>query len=430
MPLDMSVTDFTVLADPNTLSICMPDDAVYSIDVQSVNGFIDTVVLSLTGNPSGTTVDFSPSTANAPYTSELTIGSTGAGSVGSYDMEITGLSAPTSHTTTVHLELRDVPPAVTLISPPNGAINTPLKPLLDWQAAVDAIDYTVEVDDDSGFGSIDYSATVIDTEHKVNVYLDPETLYYWRVRADNACGTGSYSTVFSFTTKEVPKVLLVDDDDNDPDVQSIYAATLDTFPRIEGYDVWDTLNSDNEPDAEYLSFYDVVIWFTGAEYDPPAGPGAEGEAALSTWLDSSGCLLVSSTDYHWAKGLTPFMHEYLGVELVDDDTGQKLVTGVNTVFDGLGPYPMDYDNLFTDYSDEIFPSDTAEVAFTGTNPHGSGRPAGVNNLGSTYATTYLGYPLEAIESAGDREEVFAAFYDWCDSRTAWYTMYIPLLQGG
>ena len=179
----------------------------------------------------------------------------------------------------------------------------------------------------------------------------------------------------------------------------------------------------------------VVIWFTGAEFDEPAGPGAEGEAALSTWLDSSGCLLISSPDYHYAKGLTPFMHEYLGVELVDDDTGQNDLTGVNAVFDGLGPYTMDYSILGNDYSDEIFPSGTAEVAFTGKNPNSpvtGGRPAGVNNLGNTYATTFLGYPWEAIESAGGREDVFTAFYDWCDSRTALYSykMYIPMLQGG
>ena len=43
-----------------------------------------------------------------------------------------------------------------------------------------------------------------------------------------------------------PHVLLVDDDDNAPDVRGSYTAALDALDV--DYQVWDTANSDNEPD--------------------------------------------------------------------------------------------------------------------------------------------------------------------------------------
>jgi hypothetical protein len=432
LPLDLSVTDFSVTADPDSQSVCKPNDAIYTVDVGSVNGFADAVLLSLTGNPSGSSVDFTANSINAPFTSTLTIGSTGAASVGDYDMVITGFFAPASHTTTVHLELRGAPPPVTLSSPPDNATGAPLKPLLDWNAGVDVVNYTVQLASDDGFSNIIFAETTTDTEAKVDDYLEPETEYFWRVRADNDCGQGTYSAVWSFTTKPAPAILLVDDDNNAPDVQPIYTAALDSL--VSGsYDVWDTEVSDNEPSASFLSHYDVVIWFTGAGIYAPTGPSPASEAALGTWLDGGGCFLMSSQDYNFAREIngepTPFMMNYLGVESVEDDQGMSVLRGAGFVYGELGPYDTDYDSLFNDYSDVIYVGDTAEVAFEGTFMGSGYRPGGVNNLGATYATTYLAFPWEAIELSADREEVLTTFYDWCDSRTAWYDVFIPMLQG-
>lgn len=420
------MADFALQADPTQLAVCAPDDAVYSVQVQSLSGFTDTVTLSLSGEPLITTVEFLPNGVAAPYTSTMTISDTGSANVGSYDMEISGMSVSVTHTITVSLDLNSAPGTAVLSSPSNDAVDISTSPLFVWQAASQGISYTIEVDDDPGFTSIDYSATVTGTtQHMTESHLDQWTKYYWRVRPANFCGTGSNSAVFSFTTRDIPPVLLVDDDDNDPPVQAIYTATLDVLLGAGGYDIWYTFNSDVEPDADFLSAYDAVIWFTGAEYHSPAGPGDAGEAALATWLDNSGCLFLSSTDYHWAKGrpdLTPFMEDYLGVEDVTDDTGQWTATGQNAVFAGLGPYTLVY--AWVDYSDEINPDGTAEVAFSGTNPKGANRNAAVNKQGATYVTAFLGFPWEAIDTAGGREEVLATFLNWC----AEYDIFLPLLM--
>jgi hypothetical protein len=46
---------------------------------------------------------------------------------------------------------------------------------------------------------------------------------------------------------------LLVDDDNDPDVRFFYAEALDGLGVT--YEVWDTGNSDNEPDAATLDAY-------------------------------------------------------------------------------------------------------------------------------------------------------------------------------
>lgn len=55
------------------------------------------------------------------------------------------------------------------------------------------------------------------------------------MRASNNCGIGSYSAVSSFTTRAVPGILLVDDDDNGPDVRAYYTAAHNRLG--ESYDV-------------------------------------------------------------------------------------------------------------------------------------------------------------------------------------------------
>ena len=77
------------------------------------------------------------------------------------------------------------------------------------------------------------------------------------------------------------KILLVDDDDNTPDVSDIYREVLDSLGL--SYDVWDTANSDDEPTTVDLSPYEQVIWFTGDEYGGACGPG-----------DGGGCRAVSA----------------------------------------------------------------------------------------------------------------------------------------
>ncbi|NUM46312.1 MAG: hypothetical protein HUU38_16535, partial [Anaerolineales bacterium] len=205
-------------------------------------------------------------------------------------------------------------------------------------------------------------------------------------------------------------ILLVDDDDNGPDVQAYYTTVLDAMGL--SYDIWDTGGSDNEPDEATLAGYDTVIWFTGVSFGGTAGPGSAGETALSTWLDSGACFFISSQDYVFDRGVTTFMTNYLGLASATSDVGQTTVTGQGSLFTGLGPYGLSYP--FSNWSDEFTPDGTAEVAFSGDFGN-----AAVNKLTSSYATAFLGYPLEAIASVTDQVDVMSAFLDSCATEAPW-----------
>jgi len=116
---------------------------------------------------------------------------------------------------------------------------------------------------------------------------------------------------------EIGPILVVDDDDNNPDVRDFYVNALNDLGAT--YDIWDTNNSDNEPDLAALSGYAGVIWFTGHEYGGYAGPGPASETALASFLDGGGFLFVSSQDYLWDRGQTGFMRDYLGLSSYAND---------------------------------------------------------------------------------------------------------------
>jgi serine protease AprX len=397
---------FAINAAPSAQEICAPDDAVYDLDIIQILGYTETVTLSASGHPAGTTVTFGTNPVVPPALTTMTVSGTGGAAYGDYSLDITGTTIDLTRDTTVGLGLFTVvPDAPGLIAPSNGATEVSVVPTLQWSASAQAASYDLQIATDPGFGNIVYSATVTETSHGVEQALDITTQYSWRVAASNTCGDGSFSAAWSFTTQDLPPVLLVDDDDNGPDVRSYYTDTLDALGVW--HDTWDTNNSDDEPTAQDLAPYEVVIWFTGDEFGGACGPGSAGEAALAEWLAGGGCLLISSQDYYYDRGLTSFMASYLGVLAVSSDVNQTSVTGAGPVFGGMGPYALSYP--FSNYSDTVNPrGGPDDLAFAGNVDD-----AGILNESPAHRSTFWGFPLEAIPDVNDRADLLLLFLDWC-----------------
>ncbi|MEZ5464953.1 MAG: S8 family serine peptidase [Lysobacteraceae bacterium] len=193
---------FTVSADPGTAMACAGASLPWNVEVDALNGYSGSVNLSLANVPAGASTGFSVNPLNVPPigTSVLTVDTTGVGT-GDYFMDIIGNDGVDSRNDTVSLQIDEVAPiATTLSMPADAATDVDTQPTFSWTAIADAREYTLDVDDDPAFGSIDYSATVSATSHTVPAALDPNTTYYWRVRAGNHCGSSADSAVFSFTT--------------------------------------------------------------------------------------------------------------------------------------------------------------------------------------------------------------------------------------
>ena len=204
---DMPPACETIGAPIDLQNICQGDEALFRIGAGT--GFTDPpVALSVTGEPGGTTTTFDPAMiATVPGISDLTIGNTGSAAAGSYTLNITGDDGTNIFMTAAELNVFATGPVdgAVLTLPADGAIDEPVVPTFTWEAVNDALSYTIEIDDDPGFGSIDYSASGIEgLTHTPSVELDFLTEYFWRVRGDNPCGSGADSAVSSFTTLRFP----------------------------------------------------------------------------------------------------------------------------------------------------------------------------------------------------------------------------------
>ena len=198
----------TVGASPDEVNICQGDDADFLIGVGAAFT-APPVTMTTAGEPGGSSVGFSvnPVPAPLPSTTTMTVSNTGAVPAGSYTITVTGTdTTPTANAADVMLNVFDaVPAGPGLVSPADTAIDVGTQPTFTWNALGNALTYTLEVDDDAAFGSIDYSATGIEgTSHTPTSELDFTSTYYWRVRGVNSCGDGVDSSVFSFSTVIFP----------------------------------------------------------------------------------------------------------------------------------------------------------------------------------------------------------------------------------
>ena len=191
-----------LLAQPETQNICAGTPAIY--EVRAGDGYTPPVTLSTSGEPAGTSVTFAENPlVTVPTTTTMTVGNTGGVPSGTYTLTVTGDDGVNNESSDVILNVStSLPGAISLTAPADGANNVPFQPTFVWTASAGAGSYLLEVDNDPGFGSVDYAATVTSTNHVATTTLTASTTYYWRVTAENACGAAQ-STSASFTTHAV-----------------------------------------------------------------------------------------------------------------------------------------------------------------------------------------------------------------------------------
>ncbi|MCB8984462.1 MAG: carboxypeptidase regulatory-like domain-containing protein [Ardenticatenaceae bacterium] len=399
--------DFVISATPAEQAVCSSDSAAYTVNLASVSGFSSSVTLGVNGAPGGANAAFSPNPLVPTGDSTLTLSNLGA-AAGTYGLEITATDGSTTHNTAVSLTVSSTTPAgVALTSPSDGAVNVPALPTFSWEAATGAVDYTLEIATDGGFGNVVYSETTTAVSLSPTLYLTSGTPYYWRVTAHNGCGS-SVSSAASFTTAVSPAILLVDDDGDAPDVRAYYTDALDALS--EAYDIWDTTAAGQPSEADFAA-YDLVIWFSGGNYN--AGPTAVTENTLSRWLPQDNCLFLSNPSS--LNTITAFRSRFLGLRSFASPYPEYLsVQGDWVVYGGLGPYSLSYPYYPSLRS--VIPNSNGRSAFV----EGSTIAAATVN-DAAFRSTFLGFPLEAVDQAG-REEVLGTAVAWCRNGVSYGTL--------
>ena len=417
---------FTIQITPNSQAVCAPNQAVYTVSVGQVGSQTDPVTLSANNIPAGATAQFSVNPVVPGNSSTLTIGNTANAAPGATTFQIVGNNGTFNHQTSAQVGISTVIPAAPVLnSPANGATNVPVVPTLTWNAPAQAFSYMVEIATDSAFTNIVYAANSNTNSHTVGSTLNVLSQYHWRVRASNTCGNGGFSSAFSFTTMELPPILLVDDDDNSPNTRPYYTAALNALGLA--FDIWDVNNNTSpEPTYAQMAPYDIIIWFSGDSFGgtsaPKAGPNAASEVALQQWMDEGGCFFLSAQDYLWdrigsgSSTPNPFMQNYLGMgSPVDHDTNYTAINPGLNVFSGLGPWTLTYSSGsggpgMSNFSDLVPTGANAQSAFT-YGPSLLG--AAMTRDGGIYRATFWAFPFESIPSATDRAAVMARVLAWC-----------------
>ena len=206
MLIEPEVSDFSLSVEPSTISVCQSSEATATVAVSSNNGFNNPVALSVSGMPSQVDASLGFNPVTPPNVSQLTLAAAQNAPIGDYTLTVSGASGDLYHEYSLGLNVAAATPgSVTLTSPSNGATGISIDTYLNWAETQTSLTYEIQIALDSNFSQIVYSQSGLDQPS-----FDPPgslvngTTYYWRVRANNACGTSNYSAVYQFRTAIAP----------------------------------------------------------------------------------------------------------------------------------------------------------------------------------------------------------------------------------
>ncbi|MDC3365926.1 M12 family metallo-peptidase [Flavobacteriaceae bacterium] len=208
---NVNSSDFTInFSDPTFIAtnttgvveVCNSNtnDVTYDIYLDFINDFSETVSFSAAGEPSGSSVTFSPSTINSEGNVTMTLSNLNGAAVNTYQIDITASSNSITRNLGATLDIiGDTFASLNLTSPNNTETGVGLSPVFTWEEISNASSYDIEIAADQQFSSILFSENVITNSYS-GATLNQSTTYYWRVKAKNSCGDGDFSPANSFIT--------------------------------------------------------------------------------------------------------------------------------------------------------------------------------------------------------------------------------------
>jgi len=109
--------DFSVSASPSSQSSVQGGSVPYTVSIGALNGFSDTVNLSVSGLPSGASSSFAPASVAGSGSSTLTVMTSSSTPVGTYTLTITGATATLNHSVNVTLKVNSAADFSLSVSP-------------------------------------------------------------------------------------------------------------------------------------------------------------------------------------------------------------------------------------------------------------------------------------------------------------------------
>lgn len=204
-------SSFVVSAAPDQLRSCLPEagTTTHTVDVAlaAVSGYTGAVALNASQVPAGVSSQLPDGPISVPGDALWELAIDASVAPGSHTLLLGADDGQQQRQVALTLDLaRQLDDAPTLIGPPDAISDIGLQPEFSWQMVENARSYWFELATDADFNDVVVEQAVVDdTFQLVTPVLTIGTEYFWRVRADNACGSGEWSEVFSLSTRLEPQ---------------------------------------------------------------------------------------------------------------------------------------------------------------------------------------------------------------------------------
>ena len=190
------------------------------------------------------------------------------------------------------------------------------------------------------------------------------------------------------TLAHLPDILLYDRDMGKP-YENVYKATLTAMGKPFSY-----LEATKDADAETLSAFPVLVYFTGDQYQGTVSDAMQ--ATLKNYLASGGRVLITGQDIGYDLKTSPFLADVLHAKFVKDAATSRDVAGSGLTFSIAGGDGANNQK----YPDVIEAVGQPESLFA----YGGGEgPAGLLSTVGTGKVAYLPFGFEAIDTAAHRQ---------------------------
>lgn len=305
--LDVSNSNFSITAPVSTMaiafngvageqnkSVCQGSNIVFNLAYQTFGGFNADTTFSATGNPTGTTISFSPTSASTQGNIQMQVTTTASTPIGLHPIMVTATSGSTTKTVNMYVEVVSGNFSdITLTSPANATTVEPVGVAFSWTADPNATLYSIQIASEPSFNTI-IEENSVTTNSYVSSSLPNATTLYWRVSPGNNACLGNFSTVFSFSTtfcstaisSDVPVVI---PSSGTPTVNS--TLTIASEDNVEIQKVTVTLNIShtwiNDLIVTLISPSGTQVQLLNRECNPNQGD----EDAIATF-DDDGIILV------------------------------------------------------------------------------------------------------------------------------------------
>ena len=196
------IVNYTVGCTNSNQIGCNVANYTYNVTTTAQSGYNSPITFASSGLPAGTSGSFSSNAVTPGTNINFILSGTSNLAAGTYNFNIGTTSAAGAKSLTFTLKIYTSGAAApTLFTPSNAATIVARSPTFTWASNTNAIDYSLEVASDAGFSNVLIPANnIANTNYTTTTVLAGNTVHYWRMKTNNACGGSAYGTANSFTT--------------------------------------------------------------------------------------------------------------------------------------------------------------------------------------------------------------------------------------